>query len=140
MTRYLLDSNAVGDLMNHRLGVELRAKEVRLRGSVIGTCEVVVAELYFGVENSVSRADNLALLERTLSGLKCWPLTRTASQEFGRLSTVLKRQGRVIGRIDVLIASIALTLPNCTVVSKDQDMFAIPGLTVVNWADARGGS
>ena len=46
MTRYLLDTNAVGDLINHRHDVEVRAKEARLRGDVIGTCEVVVAELY----------------------------------------------------------------------------------------------
>ncbi|MBI1831224.1 MAG: type II toxin-antitoxin system VapC family toxin [Planctomycetes bacterium] len=121
--------------MNRRCGVDLRAKEARLQGSVVGTCEVVVAELYFGAENSVSRDDNLLLLERTLAGLKCWPLTRAASQEFGRVATSLKRQGRVIGRIDILIASIALTLPNCTVVTTDKDLLAIPGLAVVNWAE-----
>jgi tRNA(fMet)-specific endonuclease VapC len=121
--------------MNRRFDVDLRAKEARLKGAVVGTCEVVVAELYFGVENSASRDDNLPLLERTLAGLKCWPLTRAASQEFGRLATALKRQGRVIGRLDILIASIALTLPNCTVVSTDNDMLAIPGLAVVNWAE-----
>ena len=118
MTRYLLDTNAVGDLMNHRFGVERRAKEVRREGAIVGTCEPVVAELYFGVENSASHDENRLLLERTLPGLKCWPLTRVASQEFGRLSAILKRQGRVIGPMDILIASIAMTLPNCTVVSK----------------------
>jgi tRNA(fMet)-specific endonuclease VapC len=135
VTRYFLDTNAVGDLMNRRCSVDVRAKEARLQGAVVGTCEVVVAELYFGVENSASREPNLVLLERTLAGLTCWPLTRQASREYGRLSAALKRQGRTIGRIDILTASIGLTLPNCTVVSKDQDMLAIPGLTVVNWAE-----
>lgn len=133
MTRYLLDTNAVGDLMNHRLGVDVRAKEARKRGAVIGTCEPVVAELFFGVENSTSRDENMVILRRALVGLKCWPLTRSASQEFGRLATALKRAGRVIGPLDILIASIALTLPNCTVVSTDQDMLHMPGLNVEDW-------
>ena len=140
MTRYLLDTNAVGDLINHRLGVDLRAKEARLRGAVVGTCEPVAAELFFGVENSATRDENCAKLQHALAGLKCWPLTRAASQEFGRQAAILKRNGRVIGPMDLLIASIALTLPNCIVVSKDKDMLQIPGLIVENWAQPIEGS
>jgi tRNA(fMet)-specific endonuclease VapC len=33
----------------------------------------------------------------------------------------------------VQIAAIALTLGNCTVVSTDSDLSAVPGLTVENW-------
>jgi tRNA(fMet)-specific endonuclease VapC len=33
-----------------------------------------------------------------------------------------------------MIAAIAFTLGNCTVVTKDSDFSAIPGLTVENWA------
>jgi tRNA(fMet)-specific endonuclease VapC len=133
MRRYLLDTNAVGDLINRRHGVDSRVREARLRGDVIGTCEPVAAELFFGVENSATRDENLILVQRTLAQLKCWPLSRAASQEFGCLMTILKREGRPVGPMDVLIASIALTLPNCVVVSKDTDFQAIPGLTVENW-------
>ena len=37
-------------------------------------------------------------------------------------------------QIDIQIAAIAITLGNCTVVSTDSDLTAIPGLTVENWA------
>ncbi len=37
--------------------------------------------------------------------------------------------------IDVQIAAIALNLGNCTVVSADSDLAAVPGLTVENWAN-----
>jgi tRNA(fMet)-specific endonuclease VapC len=135
MIRYLLDTNAVSDLMNHRHGVDARAKEARQRGEVLGTSEPVVAELYFGLENSATRDENLPLLRHALGGLKCWPLSRAASQEFGRLAALLKREGRMIGPMDILTAAIAMTLPNCVVVSKDRDFREIPGLTVENWAD-----
>ena len=36
-------------------------------------------------------------------------------------------------QIDVMIAAIAKTLGNCTVVSADGDLAAVPGLTVESW-------
>jgi hypothetical protein len=44
MRRYLLDTNAVGDWINRRHRVDLRVREARGLGAVIGTCEPVVAE------------------------------------------------------------------------------------------------
>jgi len=38
-------------------------------------------------------------------------------------------------QIDIQVAAIALSLGNCTVVSSDSDLKAIPGLKVENWAD-----
>jgi tRNA(fMet)-specific endonuclease VapC len=140
MTRYLLDTNAMGDFLNHRYDVPARAQAARKRGVVIGTCEPVVAELYFGVENSETRKENLARLERGLRRIKCWPLTRQASAEYGRLALALKRTGRVVGQIDILIAAIAISLGDCTVVSSDKDMVVIPGLLVENWrGEEKGG-
>jgi tRNA(fMet)-specific endonuclease VapC len=135
MRRYLLDTNAVGDWINRRHGVDLRVREARGRGTVIGTCEPVVAELYFGIENSDTRDENAVRLQRAPASLKCWPLTREASREFGRIMATRKRAGTMIGPMDVLIAAIALTLPECAVVSKDTDLLHIPGLTVENWAE-----
>jgi tRNA(fMet)-specific endonuclease VapC len=133
MIRYLLDTNAVGDFINHRHGVPERVREARTAGAIIGTCEPVVAELFFGIENSTTRDENLQRLRQGLSRIRCWPLDRRASEEFGRLAVVLKRAGRVIGPIDVVIAAIALTLGDCTVVTNDKDFLSIPGLVVENW-------
>jgi tRNA(fMet)-specific endonuclease VapC len=37
-------------------------------------------------------------------------------------------------QIDVMVAAIAQVIGNCTVVSSDSDIAAIPGLKVENWA------
>jgi tRNA(fMet)-specific endonuclease VapC len=37
-------------------------------------------------------------------------------------------------QIDMMVAAIAFSLGNCTVVSADSDLAAVPGLTVENWA------
>jgi hypothetical protein len=44
MTRYLLDTNAMGDFIDHRKGVDARVRDARMRGAVIGTCMPVAAE------------------------------------------------------------------------------------------------
>jgi tRNA(fMet)-specific endonuclease VapC len=133
MKRCLLDTNAVADFINHRFGMPQRVREARSRGVIIGTCEPVVAELFFGVENSANRDENRRRLKQGLLRLRCWPLDRSASEEFGRLATALKRAGRVVGPMDLLIAAIACTLGDCTVVSTDADLRAIPGLNVEDW-------
>jgi len=59
MRRYLLDTNAVSDLINNRRGVRDRVRAARRAGGRIGTGLPAVAELYYGAEYSATRADNL---------------------------------------------------------------------------------
>jgi tRNA(fMet)-specific endonuclease VapC len=90
----------------------------------------VLAELWYGVEYSSSRERNTARLRRIL------PDDVAAAEEFGRIAAEMRRLGRSIGRIDLQIAAIALTLGNTTVISADNDLLAVPGLTVENWVAA----
>jgi tRNA(fMet)-specific endonuclease VapC len=59
-----------------------------------------------------------------------------AAFEYGRLAFELKTIGRPIGQNDIMIAAIALSLGNSTVVTMDTDLAAVPGLTVENCAEA----
>src|SRR5262245_41369435 len=96
MRRYLLDTNAMGDFINRRRGVDERAREARKAGARLGICIPVLDELFFGIEFSRSRDKNLERLNRALTGLACWPYTREASEEYGRLAAQLRRSGRII--------------------------------------------
>jgi len=133
MRRYLLDTNAMGDFINRRRGVDERAREMRKAGARRGTCIPLIGELFFGIELSQSRDRNLERLKRVLAGLACWPYTREAAEEYGRLAAQLRRAGRTIQRVDLQLAAIALTLGQCTVVSEDSDLAAVPGLSVETW-------
>jgi tRNA(fMet)-specific endonuclease VapC len=86
MTRYLLDTCAMGDLINRRKGVHDRAREARLGGARLGTCMPVLGELFFGIELSQTRDANRARLIRAIAGLSFWPYTREAAEEYGRLA------------------------------------------------------
>lgn len=131
--KYLLDSNAVTQFINRREPFSKRVKEVRTQGSRIGTCEPVVAELMFGLEFSASRDRNKILLNRGLQKIYCWPLDRQASEIYGQLAAELRRIGRPMQVIDIMLASIAISLGDCTVVTTDSDLSAIPTLKVENW-------
>jgi tRNA(fMet)-specific endonuclease VapC len=134
MTRYLLDTNMMQDFIERRRGVDVQVQSARTRGAIIGTCMPVVAELFFGVELSASREINRPRLMRGLDKIRCWPFDRKAAEEYGRLAAELRRIGRPMQQIDIMIAAIALSLGNCTVVTADSDLTAVPGLTVENWA------
>jgi tRNA(fMet)-specific endonuclease VapC len=69
-----------------------------------------------------------------LAGLTVWPFDEKAAAEFGRLRAELRRRGRPMQVIDIMIAAVALSLGNTTVVSADSDLSAVPGLTVEDWS------
>jgi tRNA(fMet)-specific endonuclease VapC len=133
MRRYLLDTNTAGDFIQKRGEVPERAREARRKGGRIGIGIPVLAELYYGVEFSASRDKNLQRLRQAQSGLIIWPFDEKAAAEFGRLRAELRRRGRPMQVIDIMIAAIANTLGNCRIVSADSDFVAIQGLAVENW-------
>jgi tRNA(fMet)-specific endonuclease VapC len=135
MTRYLLDTGIAQEFISRDATVRQRADVARRTGNRIGICTPVLGELWSGVEGSISRDKNLQRLSVALSRLVVWPYTNAAAEQFGRVFADLRRIGRPMQQIDVMVAAIAFALGNCTVVSKDVDLAAIPGLTVENWAE-----
>jgi tRNA(fMet)-specific endonuclease VapC len=73
-------------------------------------------------------------LRRSLSRLVVWPYTNDAVAQFGRVIAELRRMGRPMRQIDIMVAAVAFSLGNCTVISRDTDLKAVPGSTVENWA------
>jgi tRNA(fMet)-specific endonuclease VapC len=105
------------------------------RGNPVGIGVSVLAELVYGVEQSVSRDRNMRTLSKALATWKVWPFDNKAAFEYGRIAAELRRIGRPMQQIDIQIAAIAFALGNCTVVSADSDLKVIPGLSVENWAE-----
>ncbi|HLW66019.1 MAG TPA: type II toxin-antitoxin system VapC family toxin [Gemmataceae bacterium] len=134
MRRFLLDTGAAGDFINRRRKVYERAKQETIQGNRVGICVPVLAELWYGIEFSATRDVNAARLRRMLPNLTIWHFDISAAEEFGRIAAELRRLGRHIGRIDIQISAIAFSLGKTTVVSADNDLKAVPGLMVENWA------
>jgi hypothetical protein len=75
-----------------------------------------------------------------LSRLIIWPYTNDAATEYGRVFAELRRIGRPMQEIDIMIAAIAISFGNCIVVSDDSELHAVPGLVVESWTSAAPGS
>jgi tRNA(fMet)-specific endonuclease VapC len=133
VTRFLLDTNIAGHYINRRHGVFARARVEVANGNPLGIGIPVLAELVAGIEHSSSRDRHMTRLKTALASLRLWPFDSPAAFEYGRIYAELARLGRPIGVVDMMIAAIAMALGNCTVVSSDSDLLAVPGLSVVNW-------
>ena len=133
--RYLLDTGIAQEFIGRNAKVVQRVDGARHAGNRIGICTPVLGELWSGVEGSISRDRNLHRLRLALSRLVVWPYTNEAAEQFGPVFAELRRIGRPMQQIDIMVAAIAFALGNCTVVSKDTDLAAIPGLEVENWAE-----
>jgi tRNA(fMet)-specific endonuclease VapC len=133
--RYLLGSGPAGDCIFHRRGVFERVREARGRGAKIGIGLPILGELVGGVEASATREENWPILCRGLTAFVLWPFDAAAAWEYGRLYAEPRRIGRPMQQIDIQLATIALTLGDCTVVTTDWDLTAVPGLHTENWAE-----
>ncbi len=133
MRRFLLDTKPAQDFNNNRNGVRERADVERRNGNRICICVPVLGELWSGVEGSANRERSLQRLQQGLSRLILWPYDVAAAEEFGRIFNELKRIGRPMQQVDIQIAAIAFALGDCTVVTEDSDLAAVPGLPVQRW-------
>jgi tRNA(fMet)-specific endonuclease VapC len=133
MRRYLLDTGIAGRYIDRRGGVYERAQAEWARGNWVGITHPVLAELAHRVEGSPNRDRNMQRLQLALASWKLWPVTKAAAFEYGRIAAELRRIGRVIGQNDLMIAAVARSLGNTTIVTMDSDLAAVQGLAVENW-------
>jgi tRNA(fMet)-specific endonuclease VapC len=129
--RYLLDTNAVSDLVRNP-GGDVRNRIARLGSGQVCTSIVVAAELRFGAIKRGSRR-LLNQLETVLAPLDVLALEAPADRIYGELRTNLERTGRPIGSNDMLIAAHALTLGCILVTANEREFARVAGLKIENW-------
>ncbi len=131
MIRYLLDTNAVSDLVRNPMGrIE---QQMALVGNLeVCTSIIVAAELRYGA----TRRGSARLLEQTelmLRRLATMPWDAPADRAYASLRTALEAAGAPIGQNDMLIAAHALALDCILVTDNEREFRRVPGLRVENW-------
>jgi tRNA(fMet)-specific endonuclease VapC len=134
MTRFILDTGIAGLYLDRKRGVFERAVVEVSRANRVGIAAPVLAELAFRAEGSPHPDRNILRLRRALDVWKLWLVDASAAFEYGRIAFELKKIGRPIGQNDIMIAAIARALGNTVVVTMDNDLSAVPGLVIENWA------
>jgi tRNA(fMet)-specific endonuclease VapC len=131
VTKYLLDTNVVSDLVRAPQGRV--AKRVGGVGEAhVCTSIVVAAELRYGAAKRGS-ARLTEQLEAVLGALDVLPLEEPADATYGSIRARLEQAGQPIGANDLLIAAQAVALGHTLVTDNEQEFRRVQELACENW-------
>lgn len=132
--QFMLDTNILVYVLNRRAQHQAvvdryDAADARL------TCisSVTLAELRFGVEQSLIRSVTQAKLDRVVAALTVVPFEARAAHAYGVLRAQLQAKGKPIGPLDMLIAGHAISLGAMLVTNNVREFSRVPGLRIENW-------
>ena len=131
MTRYMLDTNIISDLIKNPQGKA--AKRIASAGEdAICTSIIVAAELRYGCAKSGSRR-LLKAVEGVLGEITVLPFEPPADAEYGSIRSELEAAGEFIGGNDLLIAAHARATRTTIVTANTAEFKRVRGLIVENW-------
>ena len=131
-----LDTNVMVDLLNDQIaGVRRRYDAALAVEDRLVTCALAAHELLFGAMISPRPDVHVANAEDLLSDLEIIDWSYADGVAAARIRRALRRTGRTIGAIDVLIAGQALARGWTMVSANLREFERVEGLEVVDWTD-----
>lgn len=130
MTRYLLDTNMVSQLVRRHPQVVQRVAAVPMSSLCISA--LTEGELRFGLARRPEAANLHRLVGEFLRRVEVLPWDGAVAVHYGALRADLERHGRILGTIDLLIAAHAQTV-QAVLVSNDQAFRQVEGLILEDW-------
>lgn len=125
---YLADTDWIIDYFNQVPASVSRLREAQKQGLAISI--VSLAELWEGIWYARDRPSSERHLSDFLAGVKLLEIGEETCVHFGRIRGELRRKGKLIGDLDLLIAATALE-HNVTLLSNNRRHFEqIEGLRV----------
>jgi predicted nucleic acid-binding protein len=131
---YLLDTNHLANAVRPS-PVRRRIGDLRLRGIKIGTCVPVLCEVEAGAEQVSRPIEYRQQLGRVLRQIRLWPINPSTARLYGTIHQDLKRRGRAVSQVDIMLAALAREM-NLTLVTTDLDFIALPDIRTENWLAA----
>lgn len=131
MTRYLLDTNILSDLIRNPQGKAAR-RVAKVGEADICTSVIVAAELRYGCAKSGSARLRKAVTD-LLGEIEVLPFEPPADADYGETRAMLEAAGTPIGGNDMLIAAHARTLGATLVTANTREFKRVPGVKVENW-------
>ncbi len=133
--RYLIDT----DWIIHGLhGIEKVVKKLlELKREGLAISVISLAELYEGVYRSTDPASDEKSLEDFLSGVEILEISEEICKIFGKQRACLRKEGKLIGDFDILIASTCLYHDLTLLTDNIRDFKRIDGLKIFGKNKAR---
>jgi tRNA(fMet)-specific endonuclease VapC len=131
LTRYLLDTSIISDLIRNPQGKAAR-RIAKAGDDNICTSIIVAAELRYGCAKSGS-IRLLKAVEDLLGEIAVLPFDVPADTDYGRIRRKIEAAGKPIGGNDLLIAAHAQAIGATVVTANTEEFKRIRGLNVENW-------
>jgi tRNA(fMet)-specific endonuclease VapC len=131
VTRYLLDTNILSDLIRNPQGKVAR-RIAKAGEDNVCTSIIVAAELRYGCEKSGSTKLRKAV-EDMLGEIAVLPFEAPADADYGAIRAQLESAGTPIGGNDLLIAAHARALGAIIVTANVQEFRRVGDVKVENW-------
>ncbi len=133
MPAYLLDTNHVGKAVDRASVVGQRIFKARLAGMRLGTCLPVLCEIEAGMRQVRHKGKYRRDLNHLLRQLRLWPLDLKTARIYGDLYRELRRLGRVLSQVDIMVAALARQR-KLIILTTDRDFEALPDIRTADWS------
>jgi tRNA(fMet)-specific endonuclease VapC len=131
LTRYMLDTNIISDLIRNPQGRAAR-QIARVGEQNVCTSIIVAAELRYGCAKGGSKRLTKAV-EDLLNEIDVLPFDAPADSEYAGIRSDLETGGKPIGGNDLLIAAHARASGATVVTNNSGEFKRVGGLKVENW-------
>jgi predicted nucleic acid-binding protein len=132
MQDYLLDCNHLAAALRKISPVRERIHQARKAGHRFISCYPVRCELEVGLQQTPKPDENRRRLTQLLRQVRLWPVDAKTTQLYGAIYLELRRQGRALSQVDMMLAALARQ-HSLTLLTTDRDFEILTDLRVENW-------
>jgi len=132
MSNYLLDCNHLSAAIRKSSTLRDRIHQSRRSGHRFISLHAVLCELEVGIQQTGEPKEYRRRLNSLLKHVRLWPLDAETARHYGQVFIELRRAGRVLSQVDIMLAALARQ-HKLIMLSTDRDFEALPDLTVENW-------
>ena len=132
MAGYLLDTNHLNAALAPVSHVRDRIYQVHRTGIRLGTCVPALCELEVGLQLRKNSEPFRRALQNLLKKVRVWPLNLDVVSYYAEIYLSLRRKGRALSQVDIMLAAIAERM-KITVLTSDRDFEALSDIRTENW-------
>jgi tRNA(fMet)-specific endonuclease VapC len=129
---YLLDCNHVSAALRKVSMVRERIHQGRRVGHRFICCHAVLCEMEVGIQQTLKPDEIRRRLVQLLRHVRMWPLGAETTRVYGEVYIELRRHGRALSQVDMMLAALARQ-QKLIVLTSDRDFEALSDLAIENW-------
>jgi tRNA(fMet)-specific endonuclease VapC len=129
-----LDTTFLADLLRKEQGANRKLKGLTAERTKLSTAIICIAELFYGAEKANQAKQEKEKVRQIFKRFIVLGMNEAGAEKFGEIRYNLQKTGQIIADRDIMIAAIALSNGENTIITRNRKDFGrIPELTVVTY-------